>query len=282
LEGHINGFLSAIDVKSGRLLYSTYLGGTGNDRVSGIAVAPDRTVYVAGTTDSPDWPNRHFARVGPLGATDGFVIRVDPRPKTKPFAVRIGGSGTEELAGISLDSRGDIYLAGTTNSRNFPVRGTNLRQLGGGFIMKISGRDFATRQAKVLWARRFGGHGDDALLSVSANMPNAIFVSGRSGSKDFSTTCNAIYSHLQAENDSTLIRFSAADGKLEFATFLGGTRIPASWYNDEATGVFATLDGDVFVTGCTLDDRLPVSRSALQTHSRGNSEPFVLRMKFSP
>ena len=280
LVGSANGFLSAIDVASGRLLYSTYIGGNGDDRVNGIAVGRDGTVYASGSTDSANWPNLSLAGFGVLGATDGFVIRFDPTGKAKPFGVRIGGSGIEDLAGISLDSRGDIYVAGTTNSPDFPVKGSSFRQLGGGFVVKISGRHFASKHAEVVWARRLGGHGDDALLSVSAGSLNSIFVSGRSGSKDFPTTRAAIYSRLQAANDSTLIQLRASDGKLQFATFLGGTRIPASWYNDEATGVFVTANRDIFVTGCTLDDRLPVSRGVLQPRPKGNSEPFVVRMKF--
>jgi hypothetical protein len=148
--------------------------------------------------------------------------------------------------------------------------------------MKINGLRLAGKQAGVMWSRRLGGHGEDALLSVSAGMPDSIFVSGRSGSKDFPTTKTAIYRRLEAENDSTLIRLRTSDGQILFATFLGGTRQPhASWYNDEATGAFANKNGDVYVTGCTLDDRLPVSNGALQPRRKGNSEPFVLRMKFS-
>jgi Beta-propeller repeat len=58
LNGLSNGFLSAIDVRSGQLLYSTYLGGTGADWVTGIAVALDGAVYVAGVTQSKNWPKR--------------------------------------------------------------------------------------------------------------------------------------------------------------------------------------------------------------------------------
>jgi hypothetical protein len=101
------------------------------------------------------------------------------------------------------------------------------------------------------------------------------------GSKDFPTTKTAIYNRLEAANDSTLIQLRASDGQVRFATFVGGTRKPdVAWYNDEATGVLANRDGDVYVTGCTLDDRLPVSRGALQPRPRGNSEPFVLHMRF--
>jgi hypothetical protein len=176
---------------------------------------------------------------------------------------------------MALDSDGDIYVVGSTASPNFPLAGANLKQIGSGFIMKINGRKFAGKQSGVMWSRRLGGHGDDALSSVSAAMPRFIFVSGRSGSKDFPTTKTAIYSRLEAENDSILIQLRVSDGQVRFATFVGGTRHPdASWYNDEATGVLANANGDVYVTGCTLDDRLPVSRGALQ--------PFVLRMKFQP
>jgi hypothetical protein len=281
LSGLSNGFLSAIDGRSGQLLYSTYLGGTGADWVTGIAVAPDGAVYVAGVTQSKNWPNIPLKQFGKPGATDGFVIRFDLTGKKRPFGIRIGGSRDESLASIALDSHGNIYVVGSTDSNDFPVAGANLSKVGGAFIVKINGQRFAGKEAGVMWSRRLGGHGDDALLSVSAGMPDSIFVSGRSGSKDFPTTKTAIYRRLEAENDSTLIRLRASDGRIQFATFVGGTRRQnVSWYNDMATGVFANARGDVYVTGGTLDDRLPATRGALQPRSKGNVDPFVLRMKF--
>ncbi len=219
---------------------------------------------------------------GGLCATDAFVVRLDPTGRKQPFGIRIGGSRDESLTGVALDSHGDIYVVGSTGSPNFPIVGYSLNRVGSAFVMKINGRQFAGKQAGVMWSRRLGGHGDDALLSVSAGMPGSIFVSGRSGSKDFPTTKTAIYRRLEAENDSTLIQLRTSDGQIRFATFVGGTRKPhASWYNDEATGVSANKRGDIYVTGCTLDNRLPVSDGALQPQPKGNAEPFVLRLKFS-
>jgi hypothetical protein len=72
------------------------------------------------------------------------------------------------------------------------------------------------------------------------------------------------------------------DGEIQYATFVGGTRHPdANWYNDEAAGVFANNNGDVYITGCTVDDRLPVTAGALQAERKGNADAFVLRMKFA-
>jgi hypothetical protein len=282
LNGSTNGFLSAFDTQSGKLIYSTYVGGTGNDRVTGVSLAPDGEVYMAGATDSKNWPNLNLIPFGNVGATDGFIVRLDPLGKLPPVGIRIGGSGDESLAGIGLDSHGDIYVVGTTDSPNFPVKGVNLRRVGSGFAVKISGKKFADKHGGVVWSRRIGGQGEDALLSVSAGLPGSVFVSGRSGSADFPTTENAIYRHLEAGNDSTLTELRAYDGSIRYATFVGGTRHQnANWYNDEATAVFANSRGDVYVTGCTLDDRLPVTPNASQTRPAGNADAFVLRMRFS-
>jgi hypothetical protein len=283
LEGATNGFFSAIDIQSGRLIYSTYFGGTGNDRVTAIAVDANEQVYVSGVTDSVTWPKLRLARIGKLGKTDGFVVRLDMKGRGAPFGIRIGGAGEESLDAISLDSMGDVYVVGSTNSANFPVKGANRAQVGGAFVLKLSGKRFDTGTPALIWSRLFGGSGDDALLAVSAGMQGSVFVSGRSGSKDLPTTPGAFYRHLAAaDNDSILARFRALDGRLQFATFIGGTRLPASWYNDDATGVVANTNGDVYVTGCSLDDRVPVSVGALQPHPKGNSEPFVLRIYFAP
>jgi hypothetical protein len=282
LNGLSNGFFAALDTRSGRLLYSTYLGGSGEDGVTGIAVSRTGAVYVAGVTRSTTWQKLRLTHFGKTGGTDGFIVRLDPSGRSHPFGIRIGGSKDEILTSIGLDSHQNIYVVGSTSSPDFPLAGVGEGKLGSGFVIKIDGRQFAQSRARVLWSRRIGGHGRDALLSVSAGTDDSIFVAGRSGSKDFSTTPAAIYRGLEADNDSILLRLSASDGRITFASFLGGSWKHVSWYNDEATGVVATASGDVYVTGCTIDHRLPVTRGAFQTWPKGNSEPFVLRIKFRP
>jgi hypothetical protein len=142
LLGATNGFISEIDVQTGKLLYSTYLGGSGNDRVTRIVVAKDGEVFVAGVTDSDQWPNYKFSQFGRVGPTDGFILKVDPSGKLRPAGVRIGGSGDERLASMDIDSYGGIYGVGTTDSPNFPVKGVRARDVGSGFVLKISGRKF--------------------------------------------------------------------------------------------------------------------------------------------
>jgi hypothetical protein len=81
---------------------------------------------------------------------------------------------------------------------------------------------------------------------------------------------------------SILAQLPAYDAEIQCATFVGGTRHPdANCYNHQATGVFAKNNGDVYVTGCTVDERLPVTPGALQAQRKGNADAFVLRMKFA-
>lgn len=282
LHGLVNGFLSAIDVRSGKLLYSTYLGGDLTDSVTALAPAEDGSVYVAGVTQSTRWPNVVFRRFGSCGGSDGFLLRTDPTGRLIPQGIRIGGLGNDSVAAIDLDSEGNVYVVGSTDSPDFPETGAKPPRTGSGFVLKIDGRNISSETHGVRWSRRVGGHGDDALLAVSAKMPGSVFVAGRSSSSDFPTTADALYRNLSAQNDSILMRLRASTGKLQFSTFVSGTENRhADWHNDGATGVSADASGNVYVTGYTIGDRLPVTRTAQEAKPRGNTEAFVLRMKFA-
>jgi hypothetical protein len=110
------------------LLYSTYLGGSGADRGSGLAIDDEGNVYVTGYTASTD-----FATVEPLqasnaGGYDAFVSKVNDDGSALLFSTYLGGSGDENCydpplghAGIALGRTGSVFLTGFTNSPDFPT-----------------------------------------------------------------------------------------------------------------------------------------------------------------
>jgi hypothetical protein len=282
LSGGRDGFLLVLDVASGRLLYSTYVGGASDEQISAVRARSDGKVILGGTTSSPEWPHVSFRRYGKSGRRDAFVLRVDTTGKTPASGVRIGGSSDDVLSGLDVDSGRNVYAVGSTISRDFPriASGSRPQGQGTGFVIKLREADGTPHGWQVRWSKLLGGKGDDALLSVSAGMPEFLFISGRSGSTDFPVSPTAFHSRLEAQNDTTLVQLRSMNGQIVFSTFLGGTREQgASWYNDEATSVVATSAGDVFVTGCTLGGRLPVTSSAFQRQPKGNAEPFVLRLR---
>ncbi|MGA2923844.1 MAG: SBBP repeat-containing protein, partial [Candidatus Sulfotelmatobacter sp.] len=102
------------------LVYSTYLGGSGDDEPSGIAVDSTGSVYLAGTTDSTDFP---LAVLGSLSSpsTHVFVAKLDPTGSNLVYADYIGGNSGDYGYALALDSVNDVYVTGSTASSDFPL-----------------------------------------------------------------------------------------------------------------------------------------------------------------
>ena len=115
---------------SGSVAWSTYLGGTGPDDAHTIAVDSVGNVWVAGQTVSPNFPttanaiSRTFGGeidLGPLRFGDAFVSKLDPTGSLLLYSTYLGGSQADEASGIAVDSSGAAYVAGGTQSNNFPI-----------------------------------------------------------------------------------------------------------------------------------------------------------------
>src|SRR5262249_10499628 len=103
------------------LIYSTFFGGTQADIAFGIAVDPQGSIYIAGSTASTDFPIQSAA-VGDYkgGSTDAFVFKLDPTGTQLIYSTFIGGSGTDEAHAVAVDSGGNAYVTGFTQSNDFP------------------------------------------------------------------------------------------------------------------------------------------------------------------
>ncbi len=121
LNGSQDIFLTVLDPLGRHLLYSSYIGGSGNDSLgrSGLRLDSFDNVYLAGSTGSLDFP-----QVNPLlgyggGSNDGFILIASS--SSLLFSSYIGGAGSDSVQSLSLDAAGDIILAGNTNSADFPT-----------------------------------------------------------------------------------------------------------------------------------------------------------------
>ncbi len=117
---------------SGQKVYVTYLGGAKDDIGFSIAVDSKGDAYVGGATLSSNFPLQSAFQTGNHGAGgntqaaagDGFIAEIDPTGSLMLFSSYIGGSADDRVLGIALDSTGNIYLAGHTLSKDFPMAGT--------------------------------------------------------------------------------------------------------------------------------------------------------------
>ena len=183
-SGGIDAFVTKLNPAGSALAYSTYLGGSGEDRASAIAVDSSGAAYVAGGTASTDFDLLgNFATDG--GGVDGFVAKLTPAGNALAYSTYLGGNGGIEGANaIAVDSSGAAYVAGATDSTDFHHVG-QIEGYGGsidGFIVKLTpaGND-------IVYASYLGGNGLDSAMSVAVDSSGAAYVAGFTRSTDFVT-----------------------------------------------------------------------------------------------
>jgi hypothetical protein len=120
-----DSFVFKLSADGSTLIYSTYLNGVGFETGRSIAVDGDGSAYVTGFTGSSDFPviDALQSKFGG-GKYDAFVIKLNPNGSALEYSTYLGGLGDEGGYGIAVDHAGNAYVAGYTNSSNFPTKST--------------------------------------------------------------------------------------------------------------------------------------------------------------
>jgi len=182
-RGPKDAFIAKLDPNATNLMYSTYVSGSGSDASEHRHVLlPDGSVILVGITPSGDFPTTVGSHAGGL---DGFVVKLAPGGSSLAFSRFLGGSGDEQLLGPAVDSQGNIYVVGSTTSRNLPVTEGALRSTYAGgptdavlFILDPSG-------TSILYATYLGGSGEELIRGVVVGPGDEIYLVGRTTSDDF-------------------------------------------------------------------------------------------------
>jgi hypothetical protein len=258
------------------LLYSTYLGGSGTDQPAGIAVDSMGSVYVAGSTDSADFP---LATLGslPTGVDHVFVAKLDPTGSNLVYADYIGGSNQDFGHALALDSANNVYVTGSTASADFPMvnpfQGTYPGS-SNGFLTKIS-----PDGSSLLYSTYFGGNGSDLPSSVAIGPAGEMIIAGYTSSTNL-PVANAYQPSVSANlggmygNYGFLTKFSPDGSSLSYSTYFGGnSNLPLNcggtpcWIPPASFILGMVLDttGNAYVTGTTNTYNFPVTQGAYQT-----------------
>lgn len=167
----------------------------------------------------------------------------------------LGGSGTDDCDGITLDSVGDIYLACHSDSPDFPHLSrravSQSRDAMDAVVVKVE-----ARTGRLAWATRTGGSAWDAAGDITVARDGSIYVLGSTRSTDFPTTTDAVQRRFGGPDRDVFLLKLDAMGKIVYSTLLGGLK------NDEATGLAVGEDGAVFIGGVTMSADFPGSRAA--------------------
>ncbi len=287
-----NGAPGAYATGDGTLVYSTYLGGSGDDSGLGIAVDSVGNAYVTGETTSTDFPPGTYSFQGPSAGHNAFVAALDPRGAALIYSTYIGGTGDERGEDIAVDSARNAYIVGWTNSSDFPViDGVPLARSGGdnGFVTQLGPNGHGA------FSTLLGGSGDDRANSVAVDASGNVFATGFTTSVDFRTTADAVRpSFMGGSCSASGITFSPC--RTPFVTKLfhqvatGVTSILYSSYLDSGSGALddegmsIALDpiGGVYVSGRTGSPTFPTTPGAFRTFPNGWVDGFVVKMPAPP
>jgi YVTN family beta-propeller protein len=260
------------------LSYSTYLGGSGGDGAASIAVDPSGNAYIAGTTDSADFPVSAGSFQVTHTGTGGnvFVAKLNPAGTALIYATYIGGSGQygDLDAGIAIDSSGDAFLTGTTNSTDFPITpGAFQKSFAGGqydaFITELN-----PSGAALLYSTYLGGQGSDGGASIAVDSSGNAYVTGNTTSTNFPVTSGAPQSTLGGGTyDAFVAKVNPLGSALAYSTYLGGS-------GDDFGGYIAVdPSGEAYVAGSTGSANFPLTAGALQTaYGGGPDDVFVTKL----
>lgn len=262
-------------VRGTALFNATYLGGSASDKVLAVASDAAGNTYVAGLTQSFDFPIANAADPAMSGATDAFVAKIDASGTWLVWSTYLGGSGIDVALGIALDAMGNVFVTGYTASPDFPVtQGAPQPGFGGGasdaFVTKLDAAG-ALVQSTFL-----GGSNVDVASAVAIDAAGTAHVAGYTCSADFPVVA-AFQSQLAGlpvgcfSAQDAFVAALAPDGTvLTQATYFGGDG------KDAANAIAIDSKDRAAIAGVTHSSDLPAAGLALMG-PQGGGDAFVAR-----
>ncbi len=263
------------------LVYSTYLGGSSGDQGNAIAVDRLGAVYVAGKTDSVDFPLVNPIQGVNIGQ-DVFVTKINPSGTAIVYSTFLGGHeeaypccGFRDTAfGIAVDATGAAYVTGRTSSRDFPLKYPMQGVYGGGssdaFITKLNPAGSA-----LLYSTYLGGTGYDAAFGIALDSVENAYVTGHTESSNFPLVLPMQPNYGGGSADAFVSEIDFVGSGLVYSTYLGGSSY------DRGMDIAVDLAGSAYVTGETSSADFPTMRPIQAGFAGGwGGDSFIT--KFSP
>ncbi|MCI0529725.1 MAG: SBBP repeat-containing protein, partial [Nitrospira sp.] len=295
-----DAFVVKLNPLGSDLVYSTYLGGSSFDSGNGIAVDASGNAYVTGDTFSTDFPT-----VQPLqpsfGGGDAFITKLNAIGSTLIYSTYLGGQGGDRGSGIAVDTFGNVYVAGSTSSVDFPVVNPLQPNFADGICVSL-GHLFPCFDAFVaklnslgsafIYSTYLGGNSDERGFGIAVDASGNAFVTGSTQSTDFPTvnplqptysggTCTDPRGFFPCP-DGFVAKLNPLGSALAYSTYLGGTG------DDRGFDIALNTSGNVLVVGSTQSTNFPTANPLQPTFGGSLSilgaggDAFITKIIASP
>jgi len=267
-------FLAKLDPNvpaSRQIVFYTYIGGTANETLGGMAVGPNGDVYLTGKTLSTGFPLQNAAQTTLNGTSDAFVVWIDSS-RALAYSTFLGGTSDEVGVGITYDSSGKIYVTGGTESTDLTMANAFQSTAGGrqdAFFAIIDPKQSGS--ATLTYSSYLGGSGWDIGRGIALAKDGSVWITGGTYSHNFPQKGNSYQPSYHSLGDAFVahINPAAGSGGLVYTSYLGGSDL------DEAKNVAIDAEGRVVVSGYTRSTNFPITSNGLQTTYGGDTDVFV-------
>ncbi|MBD2017180.1 SBBP repeat-containing protein [Microcoleus sp. FACHB-53] len=276
--GLADAFALKLNAAGNALIYSTYLGGTGNDGAFKLALDGAGNAYITGLTESlgvAAFSTANAFQANNNGNTDGFVTQLNPNGGLL-YGTYLGGSQFDSGNDIQVDSAGLVYLTGDTDSAPnsptpFTITAGALQPTFGGvrdaFVVKLN-VGAATPAAQLVYSSYYGGNGLDSGDSIAVDSAGNIYIAGDTESTNLPAV-NAAQPTFGGVRDTFVAKLNAAGSALVYSTYLGGSQ------SDSADYLAVDSAGNAYVTGETLSTTDYPTVNPVQTFGGGTQDAFA-------
>ncbi len=276
ISGAYDGFAIKIAATGDTVAYSTYLGGRTTpatyDTANAIALDGSGAIYIAGHTDAVDYPVVGAYQSFGGYSVDGFVTKMNPQGTALVYSTYLGGGADDYLYAIAVDTAGNAYVAGETQSSGFPgtssspIQPTFRGGVSDGFVTKL-----AASGSALVYSTYLGGNSSEGIGDLRVDATGAVYVVGNTTSANFPVTAGVVKASKPGlDEDAFVSKINPQGTALVYSTFLGGSS------SDRGTGIAVDAAGRAFVTGYTLSTNFPgTSGSPIQPTNRGGYDGFL-------
>ncbi|MCC6363740.1 MAG: SBBP repeat-containing protein [Bryobacterales bacterium] len=260
-RGKTDIFLAKLD-PSGALIFSTLLGGSGEESVSAITVDTQGNIYLAGKTTSTDFPGG--------GSSPSFVAKLNPAASALTYVFRL----ISDVVCLAADPRGNVYFAGRAIDEVLPVTPTAFQRTRKGAVEGYVGKLNAAGAVEYL--TYLGGSSNDIVRAIGADEAGNAYVAGSTYSLDFPITASAFqakYAGTSLFTDGFIAKLNPSGSALVYCSYLGGSA------DDEPQAVAVDSVGNAYVTGWTASHDFPIQPGGFQAgHAGGTSDAFAVKV----